>query len=54
MKKSHMGKALGSSKLTVRYQITVPEEVRKILKIKDGGTIVFVLNNDKIEICTEF
>ena len=42
-----MGKALGSSKVTVRFQVTVPEEVRKKLKIKEGDTLVFVEENKK-------
>jgi len=49
-----MGKALGSSKVTVRYQVTVPEEVRKKLKVKEGDTLVFVEENKKIYISTEF
>jgi len=49
-----MGKALGSSKVTIRFQVTVPEEVRKKLKVKDGDTLVFVEENKKIYISTEF
>ena len=49
-----MGKALGSSKVTVRYQVTVPEEVRKKMKVKDGDTIVFVEDGKRIYISTEF
>ncbi len=49
-----MGKALGSSKVTVRYQVTVPEEVRNKLKVKDGDTLVFVEDGKRIYISTEF
>lgn len=49
-----MGKALGSSKVTVRFQVTVPEEVRNKLKVKDGDTLVFVEDGQRIYISTEF
>ncbi|EPA06173.1 AbrB/MazE/SpoVT family DNA-binding domain-containing protein [Candidatus Nitrosarchaeum limnium] len=49
-----MGKALGSSKVTVRFQVTVPEEVRKKMKVKDGDTLVFVEDGKRIYISTEF
>jgi len=49
-----MGKALGSSKVTVRFQVTVPEEVRKKLKVKEGDSLVFVEENEKVYISTEF
>ena len=49
-----MGKALGSSKVTVRYQVTIPEEVRNKMGVKDGDTLVFVEDGDKIYISTEF
>jgi len=49
-----MGKVLGSSKVTVRYQVTVPEEVRKKMKVKEGDTLVFVEDGKRIYISTEF
>ena len=49
-----MGKALGSSKVTVRFQVTVPEEVRKKLKVKEGDNLVFVEDGKRIYIGTEF
>ena len=49
-----MGKALGSSKVTVRFQVTVPEEVRNKLNVKDGDTLVFVEDGKRIYISTEF
>jgi bifunctional DNA-binding transcriptional regulator/antitoxin component of YhaV-PrlF toxin-antitoxin module len=42
-----MAKILGASKVTVRYQITVPGGVRKILKIKIGDTLVFAEEHGK-------
>jgi AbrB family looped-hinge helix DNA binding protein len=49
-----MGKAMGSSKVTVRYQVTVPEEVRKRLNVRQGDTLVFVEEKERIYISTEF
>ena len=43
-----MAKVLGASKITVRYQVTVPEDVRKIMKIKVGQTLVFAEEDGKI------
>ncbi|ABI69272.1 AbrB/MazE/SpoVT family DNA-binding domain-containing protein [Syntrophomonas wolfei] len=36
------------AKVTVRGQITIPIEIRKKLKIKDGDKVVFVEENGKI------
>lgn len=43
-----MGKIISVSKMTVRYQITIPPEVRQIIKINDGESVVFVEDNGKI------
>ena len=43
-----MAKILGVSKITSRFQITIPNEVRKILKVKAGQTVVFAQENNKI------
>lgn len=48
-----MAKVLGASKVTVRFQVTVPEEVRKMLKIKEGDTLVFAEDNSRVFITTE-
>ncbi|MCH7560477.1 MAG: AbrB/MazE/SpoVT family DNA-binding domain-containing protein [Thaumarchaeota archaeon] len=48
-----MAKILGASKVTVRYQVTIPEDVRKRLKIEEGQTLVFAEEDDKIYITTE-
>jgi antitoxin PrlF len=49
-----MGKVLGSSKITIRYQVTIPEQVRKKMNVKDGETLVYVEDGDRIYINTEF
>lgn len=49
-----MGKALGSSKITVRYQVTIPIEVRGKMKVKEGDNLVFVEDGKRIYISTEF
>ena len=43
-----MAKILGASKVTVRYQVTIPEDVRKIMKIEVGQTLVFTEENGKV------
>ena len=48
-----MAKILGASKVTVRYQVTIPEGVRKLLKIKEGQTLVFAEENGKIYLMAE-
>ena len=48
-----MGKALGASKITVRYQVTVPEEVRKKLRLKEGDTLIFYEEDGKVRITAE-
>lgn len=48
-----MARILGASKITVRYQVTVPEDVRKLMKIKTGQTLVFAEENGKIILKTE-
>jgi antitoxin PrlF len=48
-----MGTILGASKVTVRYQVTIPDQVRKVMKIKEGQTIVFVEENGKVVLRSE-
>jgi AbrB family looped-hinge helix DNA binding protein len=48
-----MAKILGASKVTVRYQVTIPEEVRKIMKIQEGQTLVFAEEHGKVILKTE-
>lgn len=47
-----MSKILGASKVTVRYQVTIPQEVREIMKIKEGQTIMFIQEKGKIFLLT--
>ena len=48
-----MGKVLVSSKVTVRFQVTIPEDVRNRMKVEEGDTLVFVDDGKKIYISTE-
>ncbi|MGQ0795657.1 MAG: AbrB/MazE/SpoVT family DNA-binding domain-containing protein [Nitrosopumilaceae archaeon] len=48
-----MAKILGASKVTVRFQVTIPEDVRKHMKIDVGQTLVFTEENNKIILKTE-
>lgn len=45
---------MGSSKVTIRFTVTIPEEIRKKLQIKEGDTLVFIEDGDKIYISTKF
>jgi AbrB family looped-hinge helix DNA binding protein len=47
-----MPKIVGASKVTSRYQVTIPREVRSKLKIAVGDTLVFVVQGDIIYITT--
>lgn len=49
----YMAKILGASKVTVRYQVTIPEEVRKQMKIEVGQTLVFAEEQGKVVLKTE-
>ena len=48
-----MAKILGASKVTARYQVTIPEDVRNKMKIKIGQTLVFSEEDGKIILMTE-
>ncbi len=48
-----MGKVLGASKVTTRYQVTIPEAVRKRIKVREGDTLVFYEEDGKIQITAE-
>ena len=48
-----MAKILGASKVTVRYQVTILEDVRKLMKIYDGQDLVFAEEHGKITLKTE-
>jgi AbrB family looped-hinge helix DNA binding protein len=48
-----MPKAVGASKVTSKFQVTVPEAVRLKLNVKVGDTLVFVEEDGKIVVTTE-
>jgi len=48
-----MSSLLGSSKITARCQITIPDEARRILKVKEGQVVAFVEENGKIVLKTD-
>ena len=48
-----MAKIIGSSKITKRYQVTISDEARKILKISVGDTLAFVEENGKVFVTTK-
>lgn len=50
---SYMAKIVGASKITVRYQVTIPPLVRKISNIKIGQTLVFAEEDGKIFLVTQ-
>ena len=39
-----------TSKLTIKYQATIPKAVRKILQLGTGDTIAFDIDHDHIQI----
>jgi len=48
-----MSRILGASKVSSKYQVTIPQDVRKVLNISVGDTIVFAEENGKIFIATK-
>jgi len=48
-----MSKIVGASKVTVRFQVTIPGEVREKLKVSVGDTLAFVEEGDRIYITTK-
>lgn len=45
-----MGRILGVSKVTRKYQATIPKAVRELLGIEEGDLLVFELENNRIYI----
>ena len=41
---------LGTSKLSVKCQVTIPKDARKMLGVKEGDRLVFVNENGKLVI----
>ena len=48
-----MAKVLGASKITVRFQVTIPEGVRDLMKIEEGQTVIFAEEDGKVFLKTE-
>lgn len=48
-----MGKILGTSKISSRYQVAIPEDVRKHMKLKEGDHLLFVQEDDKVVILSQ-
>jgi len=48
-----MSKIAGASKVTVRFQVTIPREVREKLGISVGDTLAFVEEDGKFYITTK-
>ncbi len=42
------GQSRRGEKVTVRFQVTIPAEVRPLLKIKEGQTLVFAEENGRV------
>jgi len=45
-------KIIGASKVSSKFQVTIPEDVRKTLGIAVGDTIAFVLENGRVFVTT--
>ena len=41
---------LQTSKLTTKYQATVPTSVRKVLQLKAGDMLAFEINGDEVKL----
>ena len=48
MSKDVRREILGMSKLTYKFQITVPKEVRKRFQLKEGKTIIFIEEDGRL------
>lgn len=41
-------KNVGDSRLTSKFQVTIPKNVRKLMQLARGDLVVFVLRRDEI------
>lgn len=48
-----MSRILGASKVTAKYQVTIPEGVREFLNVKIGDQMAFIEEKNKIYIMTK-
>ncbi len=39
---------MGIAKITRNYQITLPKDVRKIISLKEGDEVMFIVEDDKV------
>ena len=39
-----------TSKVTIRYRVTIPEAVRRALRLKAGDTVAFDIQGDSIQL----
>ena len=44
---------IGASKVTIRYQVTIPEKVRKKMNLKMGDVLAFYEDGNKIYIANK-
>jgi len=45
---SGMEKVLGTSKLSSKFQVTIPKDAREELNLGPGDRVVFILENRKL------
>ena len=48
-----MSKIVGASKVTSRYQVTIPQEVREKLGVSAGDILAFVEEDGKFYVTTK-
>lgn len=41
---------MGISKITRNFQVTLPKDVRSVVKVKEGDSIIFTFEEDKVVI----
>ena len=41
---------MGISKITRNYQVTLPKDVRKIIDVKEGDEVVFIIEENKVSL----
>ncbi len=39
---------MGISKITRNYQITLPKDIRKVIRVKEGEEVMFIVDGDKV------
>ena len=41
---------MGIAKITRNYQITLPKDVREVKRLKEGDSVVFTIENDRVQL----